>query len=84
VSAGERRHDRGLVAGHTVGEQRQHVGRDPLDHGIEIVGGGGAGRFGGGHAGHDTGPGRLAKSPGAQQSRGTARHIKADRLRQDH
>jgi len=53
MSPGERGDDRGLGPGHAVTEQRQHVGRDPLDRGGEV---GGELESGGKHAGHDGGP----------------------------
>jgi hypothetical protein len=42
VPAGEGRHDCGLGSGHAVAEQRQDVGRDPLDRGVEVDRVGGA------------------------------------------
>jgi hypothetical protein len=50
VPVSERRHDRGLGPGHAIREQRQHVGRDPLDRGVEVGGGREARQLAGGHA----------------------------------
>jgi hypothetical protein len=48
VPVSEHGEDRGLVPGHAVGEQRQHVGGYERDHGVDVGGGHEARRHGGG------------------------------------
>jgi hypothetical protein len=58
MPVGERRDDHAPGPGNTIAEQRQHVGRDPRDHGVEVGGGRGARR----HADGRAGPPSLAKA----------------------